>query len=141
MSCKINALLLAALLATADTAHAQQVVDITVDVSEQEMYVQTPAGNALWPVSTGKAGHDTPLGEFTVDRMEPDWYSRKYDNAPMPHSLFFYQGYAIHGTVHVDALGRPASKGCVRLHPNAAKNLYEVIEYFGRENTVVRIVP
>lgn len=141
MSCKINALLLAALMATAGTAHAQQVVDITVDVSEQEMYVQTPAGNALWLVSTGKAGHDTPLGEFTVDRMEESWYSRKYDNAPMPHSVFFYHGYAIHGTEHVGRLGQPASKGCVRLDPRAAASLYEVIEYYGRENTIIRIVP
>lgn len=119
----------------------QRYVDITVDISEQEMYVQTPAGNALWKVSTGKLGHDTPTGEYGVSRMEVDHYSRKYDNAPMPHSVFFHEGYAIHGTTHVAKLGQPASKGCVRLHPDSAKNLFEIIEFFGTNNTIIRIVP
>jgi lipoprotein-anchoring transpeptidase ErfK/SrfK len=51
-------------------------------------------------------------------------YSKKYDNAPMPHSIFFSGGYAIHATPHVGNLGRPASHGCVRLHPEHAAQLY-----------------
>jgi lipoprotein-anchoring transpeptidase ErfK/SrfK len=68
-------------------------------------------------------------------------YSKKYDNAPMPHSIFFKGGYAIHGTYDVRKLGRPASHGCVRLHPDDAAVLYEIVEYYGMENTVIRIVP
>ena len=140
MFSKIKLLAAAVFFMSAQAAHAQY-VDITVDISEQEMYVQTSEGSALLTVSTGKQGHATPVGEFGVVRMEESWFSRKYDNAPMPHSVFFYNGYAIHGTTHVEQLGRPASKGCVRLHPADAEGLFRAIQYFGPENTIIRIVP
>jgi lipoprotein-anchoring transpeptidase ErfK/SrfK len=59
--------------------------------------------------------------------MHRMWYSRKYDNAPMPNSVFFLGGYAVHGTPHIRSLGRPASHGCVRLHPENARTLYNLI--------------
>ena len=129
------------LIAMSVTALAHPVVDITIDLSEQELFIQSPDGQALWPVSTGKDGYDTPVGEFNVDRIEEEWYSKKYDGAPMPHSIFFYEGYAIHGTYDVKRLGLPASHGCVRLHPEDAELLYEIVDYYGMESTVIRIVP
>ena len=67
--------------------------------------------------------------------MHKMWYSRKYDMAPMPHSIFFHGGYAIHGTDHVRSLGRPASHGCVRLHPRNARTLYNLVRRNGPRNT------
>jgi lipoprotein-anchoring transpeptidase ErfK/SrfK len=66
------------------------------------------------------------------------WYSRKYDMSPMPHSIFFHGGYAIHGTPYVGNLGRPASHGCVRLHPDNARKLFSMVKSAGPGN--VRIV-
>lgn len=134
-------LAVASAMLLASPANADALVDITVDLSEQEMFVQTPDGQALWPVSTGKDGHDTPEGKFAVQRMYVEHYSRKYDNAPMPHSIFFKDGYAIHGTWDVDNLGTPASRGCVRLHPISASLLFRTVEYYGMQNTSIRIVP
>lgn len=130
-----------AFLSMCGSALAQPIVDITIDISEQEMFVQTPEGEALWPVSTGKSNYDTPTGTFVPHRLEYQYYSKKYDNAPMPFSIFFTGGYAIHGTEHISKLGRKASHGCVRLEPENAEVLYEVVDYYGLENTIVRIVP
>jgi lipoprotein-anchoring transpeptidase ErfK/SrfK len=69
------------------------------------------------------------------------WYSRKYDNAPMPYSIFFKGGYAIHGTNYVKRLGQPASHGCVRLHTANARELYELVQAYGKKSTRIRIVP
>jgi lipoprotein-anchoring transpeptidase ErfK/SrfK len=55
------------------------------------------------------------------------WYSRKYDMSPMPNSIFFLGGYAIHGTGYVNGLGRPASHGCVRLAPGNAAALFNLV--------------
>jgi lipoprotein-anchoring transpeptidase ErfK/SrfK len=128
-------------LAMFSTAYASPIVDITVDISSQEMYVQAPEGEALWLVSTGRSNFDTPTGTFTPTRLEEEYYSKKYDDAPMPYSIFFTGGYAIHGTEHVSRLGRKASHGCIRLDPENAAVLYELVDYYGMENTVVRIVP
>ena len=72
-------------------------------------------------------------------RMHRMWYSRKYDMAPMPNSVFFRGGYAIHGTPHVRSLGRPASHGCVRLAPENARTLYRLIADRGMKNSRVVI--
>ena len=79
-----------------------------------------------WPVSTARKGYYTPAGTFHPYSYQPMHYSKKYDNAPMPHSIFFSGGYAIHATPHVGNLGRPASHGCVRLHPVHANTLYNM---------------
>src|SRR5688500_506227 len=89
-----------------------------VDVSKQVMTVsENGQVIARWPVSTARAGYRTPRGSWRPTRLHKMWYSRKYDNSPMPHSIFFTGGYAIHGTPHVKNLGRPASHGCIRLAP------------------------
>ena len=75
---------------------------IEIDKSAQRMIVsQDGARLHVWPVSTGLRAHDTPAGSFTPFRMEKDHFSREWDDAPMPHSIFFTrQGHAIHGTEH-----------------------------------------
>lgn len=80
----------------------------------------------VWPVSTARKGYVTPSGTFRPYAYQLMHYSKKYDNAPMPNSIFFYGGYAIHATPHIGSLGRPASHGCVRLHPTHASALYNM---------------
>ena len=80
----------------------------------------------IWPVSTARRGYYTPSGTFYPYSYQPMHYSKKYDNAPMPHSIFFNGGYAIHATPYVGNLGRPASHGCVRLSPAHAATLYNM---------------
>jgi hypothetical protein len=118
---------------------ASAAVVITVDKSIQQMTVSVD-GRALyqWPVSTGKGGYDTPGGKFKAFRLERDHYSKEWDEAPMPHSIFFTQkGHAIHGSLDVKRLGTPASHGCVRLLPANAKTLFELVEQEGVLNTTV----
>ena len=107
-----------------------------IDISKQTMTV-SENGNVLysWRVSTGRKPYRTPRGTFRPTRMHKMWYSRKYDMAPMPHSIFFHGGYAIHGTNHIRNLGRPASHGCVRLHPKNARTLYNLVRRNGPRNT------
>ena len=119
-----------------------ETVSITIDVSDQLMYVQTDEGyNEVYPVSTGRKGYNTPTGEFQPYRLARMHYSRKYDNAPMPNSIFFKGGYAIHATYDKKRLGRPASHGCVRLHPVHAERLYEMVKDAGMSNTYISIIP
>jgi lipoprotein-anchoring transpeptidase ErfK/SrfK len=99
-----------------------------VDLSEQRMHVYVNgAQRYVWPVSTAGGGYSTPVGTFRPQRLVPMWYSRKYHMSPMPHSIFFLGGYAIHGTNAVGRLGSPASHGCVRLHPSNAATLYSLV--------------
>jgi hypothetical protein len=91
-----------------------------------------------WPVSTGKTGHATPSGNFTAFRMEVSHFSKEWDDAPMPHSVFFTkQGHAIHGSHEVKRLGSPASHGCVRLAPANAAKLFALVKHEGLSNTRV----
>jgi L,D-transpeptidase-like protein len=119
---------------------AQAAVLVTIDKSIQLMTVEVD-GRPLyqWPVSTGKgAQYDTPSGKFKAFRMERDHFSKEWDDAPMPHSIFFTQkGHAIHGSFDVKRLGTPASHGCVRLLPANAKTLFELVEQEGVLNTTV----
>jgi lipoprotein-anchoring transpeptidase ErfK/SrfK len=108
-----------------------------VDISEQLLYVvQDRQIISVWPVSTaGEPGFRTPLGRYRPKRLAQIWYSTKYDGAPMPYSIFFHYGYAIHGTYEVKKLGRPASHGCVRLAQQNAKSLFDLVRAYGKENT------
>jgi hypothetical protein len=118
---------------------AQAAVVITIDKSVQQMTVEVD-GRPLyqWPVSTGKAGYDTPSGKFKAFRMERDHYSKEWDEAPMPFSIFFTQkGHAIHGSLDTKRLGSPASHGCVRLLPANAEKLFALVEQEGVLNTTV----
>lgn len=118
-------------------------VNITVDLSEQAMYVNVPEidGYAVWDVSTGKKGKSTPTGFYQPYLLKKMHYSSKYDNAPMPHSIFFKGGYAIHATDAVHKLGSRASHGCIRLSPEHAKTLFRLVTHYGKENTYIEIVP
>jgi lipoprotein-anchoring transpeptidase ErfK/SrfK len=108
-------------------------VQVYIDISSQSMNVRVNGGHyASWRVSTGTRGYETPTGSYSVKRMAREYYSRKYDNAPMPHSIFFHGGFAIHGTYKTRALGRPASHGCVRLAPGNAAALYALVQRHGR---------
>ena len=114
--------------------------NITISKSHQLMQVDSDQGTYQWPVSTARRGYVTPTGTFHPYSLQPMHYSKKYDNAPMPHSIFFSGGYAIHATPHVGNLGRPASHGCVRLHPANAATLYSIVKN-DRNNTTIRITP
>jgi lipoprotein-anchoring transpeptidase ErfK/SrfK len=92
-----------------------------------------------WPVSTGRDGYGTPSGTFHPQSMARHYFSRKYYNAPMPHAIFFYYGFAIHGTNDLARLGGPASHGCVRLHPSHAAALFALVQQQGPRNTRIEI--
>ena len=114
---------------------------VRIDLSDQEMTVYLDGAELdAWPVSTARAGKFTPTGLFHVQAMKRMHYSTLYDNAPMPHSLFFSGNFAIHGTTQVDRLGAPASAGCIRLHPDNARTLYNLVLDHGRRNTLIEIV-
>jgi lipoprotein-anchoring transpeptidase ErfK/SrfK len=132
----MRTLALAVVMLALATAGAAAGIVARVDISTQTMTV-TENGRVLysWSVSTGRSPYRTPRGSFRPTRLHKMWYSRKYDNAPMPHSIFFHGGYAIHGTEHVGSLGRPASHGCVRLHPSNARTLYNLVRAHGTGNT------
>jgi len=137
----VRRLLIALVIALAATAPvlARQLL-VTIDISEQSMRVRVDGDIWYrWDVSTGRKGYRTPLGTFQPVRLERMWYSTRYDDAPMPHAIFFFHGYAIHGTTEVRSLGRPASHGCVRLHPDNAAELYALVRRIGRGNTTIRV--
>jgi len=120
---------------------AQAKVDITVDKDNQQMTVVVDGVTRYhWPVSTGIPSRETPGGAFRAFRMEEDHYSKEFDDAPMPHSIFFTKaGHAIHGTDSVGRLGTPASHGCVRLSRQNASTLYALVQEQGVLNTTVTL--
>ena len=124
----------AAFLFVSPSAHAGVLVHI--DKSRQRMIVSVD-GHArhAWPVSTGRAGFGTPSGTFAPQRLARRWFSRKYYNSPMPYSIFFHRGFAIHGSYEIRRLGGPASHGCVRLHPIHAATLYGLVQRHGTGRT------
>jgi hypothetical protein len=123
------------------TGAAQAKVSITVDKNAQLMTVEVDGVERYqWPVSTGIPSYETPNGTFRTFRMEEDHYSKEFDDAPMPHSIFFTKiGHAIHGTDSVNRLGTPASHGCVRLSRANASTLYALVEREGVLNTTVTL--
>jgi hypothetical protein len=137
----LPASLLAAALAIFSAAPACAKVTIAIDQSTQHMTVSVDgAVRYSWPVSTGRAGYGTPNGTFRPNRMELSHFSRVFDNAPMPHSIFFTgAGHAIHGSLDVPHLGSAASHGCVRLSPDHATTLFQLVEAEGMHDTTVVI--
>lgn len=107
-----------------------------INVGTQTMTV-TEDGSvvAQWKVSTARPGYFTPRGTYRPQRMHKMWYSRKYDNSPMPYSVFYSGGFAVHGTGYVKSLGRPASHGCVRLATGNARTFYNLVQMHGAKNT------
>jgi len=139
LSMKAYAFALAAVVLTAVPASASTIL-AKVDLSDQQMTVYVDGWQRYaWPVSTARRGYVTPVGEYNAQRLAAMWYSRKYDNSPMPHSIFFMGGYAIHGTEYVKRLGTPASHGCVRLHPDNAATLFDLVRANGTENMDIQI--
>jgi hypothetical protein len=120
---------------------AQAKVSISVDKNAQMMTVAVDGVERYqWPVSTGLPSYETPNGSFKTFRMEQDHYSREFDDAPMPHSIFFTKiGHAIHGTDSVNRLGSPASHGCVRLSRANASTLFALVQREGVLNTTVTL--
>lgn len=131
------ALMMLGLSVVASSASAALLVK--VDKSTQTLTVSRD-GRMLytWPVSTGRTGHATPSGKFTTFRMEAEHFSKEWDDAPMPHSVFFTkQGHAIHGSLDTKRLGSPASHGCVRLSTANAATLFALVQREGLPNTQV----
>lgn len=127
-------------LSFASVAPALADVVVHIDKSSQRMSVSVNGQSRYsWPVSTGRSGYGTPSGVFHPQMMARHWFSRKYYNSPMPYSIFFYHGFAIHGTNDLGRLGGPASHGCVRLHPANAATLYALVERNGRGSTRIEI--
>jgi len=120
---------------------AQAKVAISVDKDNQQMTVAVDGVERYrWPVSSGLPSYETPNGSFRAFRMEEDHYSKEFDEAPMPHSIFFTKiGHAIHGTDSVNRLGSPASHGCVRLSRENASKLFALVKEQGVLNTTVTL--
>ena len=105
---------------------------ITVDKNSQQMSVSVDGvPRYRFAVSTGRAGYGTPNGTYHPQRLAASWFSKLYYNSPMPHSIFFHGGYAIHGSYEINRLGGPASHGCIRLHPANAAALFELVKSEG----------
>ena len=119
---------------------AEASIVVHIDRGSQRMAVTVdgvPRYN--WRVSTARAGYITPPGVYHPQMLARTWYSKKYYNSPMPHSIFFYGGFAIHGTYEIARLGGPASHGCVRLDPGNAAILYGIVEREGMGATTIVI--
>ena len=118
----------------------QRQVLAKINISKQRMNVYR--GDTLlykWKISSGKKGHATPRGKYKAIYTVKDYKSRTYNNAPMPYSVFFKYGYAIHGTKSVKRLGNRASHGCIRLHTQNARKFYALVRKMGKKNTTIRI--
>jgi L,D-transpeptidase catalytic domain len=111
---------------------------ISVDKSKQQMSVSVDGvPRHRFAVSTGRAGYGTPNGTYHPQRLATSWFSKLYYNSPMPHSIFFHGGYAIHGSYEINRLGGPASHGCIRLHPANAATLFELVKSEGTDVTTI----
>jgi lipoprotein-anchoring transpeptidase ErfK/SrfK len=138
--CLFVAALFGAALALPGAAFAGVVA--RVSLGSQRMYVYVNGEPTYtWKVSTARRGYRTPTGTFKPQVLARYHYSTLYHGSPMPYSIFFYKGYAIHGSYETKYLGRPASHGCVRLHPSNAAKLYSLVKQYGAGNTTIRITP
>jgi hypothetical protein len=137
LACLIAALTAAWLAASAP---ARAHILVTIDKYAQRMTVTVDGDpRYVWPVATGIARYDTPNGRYRPFRMERKHFSRQWDWAPMPYSIFFTkQGHAIHGTSHTIS-GAPASHGCVRLSVEHAATLWRLVKAQGMKNVRVEL--
>ncbi len=121
-----------------DSADAR--VTVLVNRGSQTMHVYVNGAlHYSWAVSTGRRGYATPRGTYRPKRLARRWYSTKYHGSPMPWSIFYSGGYAIHGTTETRRLGRRASHGCIRLRPSNARRLFSLVRRHGRANTRIVI--
>ena len=120
---------------------AEALVRIHIDLSTQRMYVESNTGSYTWPISTARSGYVTPDGSFAPQSLQRMHYSRKYHMSPMPYSIFFRGGFAIHGTYETAYLGYPVSHGCVRLSPANAAILFDMVKAEGARITITGSPP
>jgi lipoprotein-anchoring transpeptidase ErfK/SrfK len=121
-------------------APAQANVVISIDKGSQTMSVSVNGQPSYrWAVSTARSGYSTPSGVYHPQSLERSHFSKLYYNSPMPYSIFFHGGYAIHGSYEISRLGGPASHGCVRLHPSNAATLYGLVSREGMGATTIVI--
>ncbi|MDQ0320671.1 lipoprotein-anchoring transpeptidase ErfK/SrfK [Pararhizobium capsulatum DSM 1112] len=121
------------------TASAANLV-AKISLTQQEMTVsENGVVRYRWKVSTARKGYVTPEGSWSAKWLSKNHHSRKYDNAPMPYAVFFNGGYAVHATFDLKRLGRPASHGCVRLHPENAAEFFALTREAGLQNTRIVI--
>ncbi|WP_421723245.1 L,D-transpeptidase [Bauldia sp.] len=112
-----------------------------VDLSDQTMHVYVDERlEHVFTISSGRGSYRTPTGRWNAEWLSPRHRSRKYNNAPMPWSVFYYRGYAVHGTTDLKRLGQPASHGCIRLHPDNAELFYKLVKSNGKQNTLISVV-
>jgi lipoprotein-anchoring transpeptidase ErfK/SrfK len=117
------------------TAFAANLI-ANVSLSSQTMTVsQNGIVRHRWKVSTARKGYVTPKGSWSAKWLSKNHRSRKYDDAPMPYAVFFNGGYAVHATYDLKRLGRPASHGCIRLHPENAAEFFSLASQNGLSNT------
>ncbi|MFZ2078382.1 MAG: L,D-transpeptidase [Xanthobacteraceae bacterium] len=122
------------------TRSASAAIVVEIDRAVQRMAVSVDgAPRYNWRVSTARRGYITPPGTYHPEMLARRWFSRKYYNSPMPHSIFFYGGFAIHGSYEISHLGRPASHGCVRLDPGNAAILFGLVQHEGMTATTIVI--
>jgi lipoprotein-anchoring transpeptidase ErfK/SrfK len=121
------------LVALVSALPANAEILIAVDKSVQRMVVMVDGSvRWIWSVSTGRRGYETPDGSHAVFWLDEDHYSDEWDDAPMPHSIFFTKrGHAVHGSYETKRLGTPASHGCVRLAPANAARLFALVAKAG----------
>jgi len=132
------AALLSVALAIPSVAFAGVVAQISLSSQRMHVYVNGKP-TYTWKVSTARSGYRTPTGTYKPTTLARHHYSTLYHGSPMPYSIFFYKGYAIHGSYETKYLGRPASHGCVRLHPSNAARLYSLVQKYGRSATTIKI--
>jgi len=137
----VSRLLAALVLSVGLAAPAASEVVAHIDISDQQLtLIENGVVLYQWPVSTARRGKTTPRGRFTAEFLSRYHKSSRYNNAPMPYSVFFHGNYAVHGTDQISRLGSPASAGCVRLHPDNAAVLFAYAKQLGLKNTVIEIV-
>lgn len=109
---------------------------IDIDLTRQRMTLSEYGKQVgSWPISSGAEGYRSPTGTYRPIWQSKMWYSKKYDNAPMPHAIFFSGGVAMHATQSIAMLGRPASHGCIRQSPANAATTYKLVTKHGNAHT------
>jgi lipoprotein-anchoring transpeptidase ErfK/SrfK len=117
---------------------AEAAIVVTVDKSKQRLSVEVDGETRYtWPVSTARAGYRTPNGTYHPQWLARKWFSREYHMSPMPYSIFFEDGYAIHGSYETSRLGHPASHGCIRLNPSHAATLFALVKKNTEDTQIV----
>jgi hypothetical protein len=124
----LAALVVALCLTSPSVAFAKVLID--VDLDSQTMHVVSKSHVYDWRVSSGKAGYETPTGDYRVLWMDKDHLSDEYNGTPMPNAIFFKPGFAIHGAYH-SVFGRPASHGCIRLPVAKSAVLFGLVKAEG----------